>query len=359
MKTRDIVGQLQAEVPRHTNKFTDQVAFTSLTAVGTTVTAVTASAHGRTAGQAVSVTGVLTENPVSLIASGTTVTGTTTFAHDLTEGAGATVTISGAADSDFNGTFDLASAVNRKTFTYKLPAAPAGSAGGTPVLEEDRIDGFNGLFEITVASATSFTYEVATPPPGLAVLTNAVANIKSRISRAISLEAVAAAYTKQADTDTLWMFVVPGNTTVSNDRHQLNDSTASFMEGTERRLHTIVNFDIVVVFPSADERAGAEAADDAQDVAVVLYKALAGYHSPSGLVDGTQFQVTPVEHGFGSYNGPVYVHRYGWQAIEDITEADTFITGSRAFRDARVIMENDFDEDIIDTSVDLDDQPLS
>lgn len=358
MKTRDIVDQLQTEVPRHTNKFTVQVAFTSLTAAGTTVTAVTAAAHGRVTGEAVSVTGVLVANPVALVASGTTITGTTTFDHDLTEFNGATVTISGAADSDYNGTFALVTANNRRKFTYEALSAPAGAAGGSPLLEEDRRNGYNGRFAITLVNATTFTYEVNTTPAGDAVTTNAFANTKSRISRAVSLESVADAYTRQADADTLWMFVVPGDTAISNDRNQLNDSIASFLEGTERRLHTIVNFDIIVVFPSSDERAAAEAADDAQDIAVVLYKSIAGYFSPSSMGDDTQFLITPINHGFGDYNGSYYIHRYSWQVMEDITEPDTFHVETRAFRDARLIMENEFGEDIIDTNVDLDDEPL-
>ncbi len=359
MKTRDIVAQLQAEVPRHTNKFTEQVAFTSLAAAGTTVTAVTASAHGKATGEAVSVTGTLVANPVALVANGATITGTATFDHDLTEEDGATVTISGAADDDYNGTFALVSANNRREFTYEALSAPAGAPGGSPILEEDRLAGYNGRFAITLVNTTSFTYEVAIAPPGDAVISSAFANIRSRISRAVALDSVVEAYTKQADPDTLWMFVIPGDTAVSNDRAQFNDSIASYMEGTERRLHTIVNFDIVVVFPAGDERAGAEAADDAQDVAVVLYKALAGFKAPTGLADETQFLVTPTGHGFGDYNGPVYFHRYQWQVMEDLIEADTFNVQTRAFRDARLIIENDFDEEIINTNVTLDDDPIT
>lgn len=357
MKTRDIVAQLQAELPNHDSRFTDAVGLTSLIAAGTTITAVTIGPHGRSTGDIVTITGALIENPTSLIAVGTTVTGTTSFDHDLTEETGAKVTISGAADSLFNGIFPLASTINRRTFTYELPSVPSGGAGGSPVLEEDRIDGFNGRFVITVVSPTSFTYVVDTAPPGISSLAIAKVHTKPRISRAITLDKVSDAYTKQP-VDKFWAFVVAGATEVSNDRNQLNDSVASFMEGTERRLHTIVNFDIVVVFPAADEIAAAEVRDDAEDVAAALYKSLAGFKVPSSLSDETQFLVTPTGHEFGTYTGPVYIHRYRWQVIEDLTGSDTFFEGSRAFKDVKLLFENSFKESIIDINIDLDDQPL-
>lgn len=361
MKTSDIVAQLQAELPKHDSRFTDALSVTSATAVGTTVTIVTTTPHGRTTGDAVTISGSRIGNSVSLVAVDTTVTGTTSFDHDLTRhptDIDTQIVISGAADSLFNGVFLLTSVDNRREFTYELPSIPGGPAGGAPILEEDRIDGFGGRFSVTVTDTTTFTYEVDTDPAGPSTLADMAIHTKPKISRAITLERAVQAYTKQA-TSVLWLFVVPGNTDVSNDRRQLNDTVASFMEGTDRRIHTIVNFDIVVMFPTSGEIAASNARDDAEDIAAALYKSLAGFKAPTSLVDETQFLITPIGHGFGLYTGPVYAHLFRWQVIEDVTEGDTFIAGTRAFRDIRFLIDNTFEEPIIDTGISLDDKPLT
>ena len=366
MNYRDIVAQLQTELPKFETRFSDQIGFTSLIAVSATVTATTTAAHGKTTGDAITITGVRVENPVSLSVSATTVTGTTSFDHDLTEFDGfgskpgfATVIISGTNETEYNGTFNVVTVPNRRTFTYELPATPSGPPTGTIILEEDRIDGYNGRFIITVTGTTTFTYIVANAPPGLAIITSAAtSHIKTRMSVAINAERIFEAYTKQTPTD-FWLFVIPRDTTISNDRDLLNDATVSWTTGTqERRIKTIVNFDIMVIFPVTGEIAAADSRDDVEEIAVSFYKSIAGFKPSTTLAASSQFVVTPAGHGFGSYNGAVYAHLYNWQLIEEISNADTFRTGDRAFRDARLIFTNDFDENIIDTNVDLDDQPL-
>ena len=366
MNYRDIVAQLQTELPKFETRFSDQISFSSLIAVSTTITATTTVAHGKTTGDAITITGVRVENPVILSVSGTTVTGTTSFDHDLTEFDGfgskpdfATVTISGTNETEYNGTFNVVTVPNRRTFTYELPATPSGPPTGSSILEEDLTDGYNGRFIITVTGATTFTYIVANAPAGLAIITGAAAtHTKTRISIAINADRIFEAYTKQPPAD-LWLFVIPRDTTISNDRDLLNDATVSWTTGTqERKIKTIINFDIMVIFPATTEIAAAKSRDDAEKIAVSFYQSLAGFKPSTTLVCPSEFVVTPTGHGFGSYNGAVYAHLYNWQLIEEITNADTFRTGDRAFRDARLIFTNDFDENIIDTNVDLDDQPL-
>ena len=68
----------------------------------------------------------------SLTSSGTTVTVTTKFAHNL--GPGATVTVSGAVQTAYNGTFTVVTAPTDTTFTYTAGSAPAATpATGFPI----------------------------------------------------------------------------------------------------------------------------------------------------------------------------------------------------------------------------------
>lgn len=362
MKTIDIVAQLQAELPNHNSSFTDTVNITSMVAVGTTVTVVTTTAHGKDSGNVINISGVLMENPVSLSNAGQTVTGVTTNSHDLIFDKNVvdkytTANISGVDEALYNGLFQVSSVDNRKTFTYELPSAPVGAPTGTTILNEDRIDGYNGRFAITVLNTTSFTYETEIAPPGDADFSNGVVNTGIRITRAITEEKADEAYTKQKSGDN-YLFVIPGDSNVSNDRSLMNDAVASFAEGTDWRIKNIANFSTIVFFPAVDEIAAMEASDEAEDIAVALYKSLAGFNVPSQVNDVSKLFVTPIGHGFGDYVGAYYVHTYNWQVTEEITEADALDPKSRAFRDATLIFTNENDEIIINTNVDLDEVPL-
>lgn len=365
MKYRDVVAQLQAELPKHDSRFSETVSLASLSAAGATVTAVTTSPHGKASGDAVTIAGSGVLNPITLSVSGTTVTGVTSFDHDLTEFAGsgeipdhAKAIISGTNESEYNGTFEIKTVPNRRKFTYELSATPSGPPTGTSILEENRIDGFNGRFEITVSAADTFTYEVQVDPPGDSVVSNALVSTRIRISTGVSAQRLFDAYTEQGVSE-FWAFVIPGDTDISNDRKMLNDSKLSWTTGTQdRRAKTIINFSVMVLFPATQEIAAMDSRDDAEDVAVALYKSLGGFKPSNPLSEDGSFVITPTGHGFEAYVGAYYAHTYNWQLLEEITDADTFRIGDRAFRDTRLIFTNDFDEIIINTNVNLDDDPL-
>lgn len=363
MKTYDIAAQLQNIIPSINSKFGTSIGFLSLSASGLIATAATPTPHGKLSGQAVNISGVKISNSTTLVLDATTniVTGTTDFAHDLTKATDGeitnytTVNISGADEEIYNGSFQVLSIPNRKTFTYQLASAPISGPTGTIVIEEDRIDGFNGRFIITVLSPTSFQYTLPFAPPGISIITEGKVFTQLRISRALTAELAEAAYTKQAD-NANWLFVINGDTNASADRSLQSDASVSLTEGADWRVRTIKNFTILAFMPTTDSIAGAEYGDEAEDIAANLYKSLAGFQPPSDLSDETKFFCSPLGHGFYAYEKAYYIHRYDWQLVEDITNDDCVEPNSRAFRDARLIFTNDFDEQIINTNVDLDDE---
>ncbi len=75
----------------------------------------------------------------SITSSGTTVTVATDNDHGLLPGE--RITISGATETAYNGTFEIATVTGDKTFTYTAAATPSGSpATGDPVLAVERRD---------------------------------------------------------------------------------------------------------------------------------------------------------------------------------------------------------------------------
>ena len=89
MRAQDIVTQLAVVLPTLVDDFTTQIAVSSLTRSGTTVTATTAAAHGLETGQQVNITGAQT--PISIVSIdrvGIVATLVTDADHDMTEKAG-------------------------------------------------------------------------------------------------------------------------------------------------------------------------------------------------------------------------------------------------------------------------------
>ncbi len=356
MKAIDIVAQLQAELPKYDNRFNTTVGISSLVAVGNVVTATTSTAHGLSNGDATTITGAKVETPISsLTLLNGIVTATTSADHDLTLETGATATVEGATEADYNGTFNLVSVKNRREFQYAISTTPSSPATGT--LLEDRIDGYNGRFTITVTGITTFTYTVTFAPTGVAKVTNAFVNTLPRIARVINFEHAQNAYTAQND-QAFWAMVSLQDVTVSRDRNLLSDQTINLMKNQERRIDTIRRVNVDVFFPTSNEYSGGKARDEAEDVAVALVASLVGWQVPSDYSDDSGYLLGLNGHLAAEFNKAYYAHRYVFETREDITAPDTFQEDDRAFRDVALLINNDFDKVIASATVDLDEEPL-
>jgi hypothetical protein len=360
MKAADIISQLLAVLPKVTPLFSKSVAISSLTRSGTTVTATTATPHGRSTGDFVTVSGATTPNPItSLTRVGSIATGVTTDNHDLTEGFQTTVEVTGATETEYNGAaLELLSANNRKTFTYTVPGTPSTPATGTPTLQENKRAGYNGRFSITVTGASTFTYEITTTPRSPAGGTP-LAHTELRVSGAVEIDRALAAYTKQL-TSEAWAFVVIDDTEISRDRSLLNDATTALeRSGGSLRIREIENFSIYTVVPATSSISGLAQRDQADDIKIALYKSIVGAVISSSLTTDQNFIVTPNGDGFFGYTKAAYIHRFVFQSIRDILGTDMVaIEDSVAFRDFALETVNDFDEILTSVTVDLDDTPL-
>ena len=103
MKGADIVTRLRSNLPKFTDRFTEEVGIDSITPAGTTATVTTDAAHGLSVGNAVIILGANASISISSITrSGTVATATTSQDHDLTEVYHETVVLSGATEAEFN-----------------------------------------------------------------------------------------------------------------------------------------------------------------------------------------------------------------------------------------------------------------
>lgn len=365
MKGSDVITRLIQELPEYSDLFFDNLSITSLSRAGSTVTAVSSSAHGLETGHVVVVTGAQTPLTImSLTQVDGIATAITSSNHDLTEGWEGqepsdepNVKISGANQVEYNGSHSLLSVENRRTFTFTVSDAAVSPATGSPKLLEQFLSGYNGVKDVTVVDSTTFTYQITTTPESPAQGTVLAAK-GARISGAVSMDAAQASYTAQ-DTGELWAFVVINDTVANKDRREDTDATFTQGGGTEFRQRIITPFSVYVFVPAVDEIAARDARDTMQDVRIALFKALLRAKFSDGLAANQVFTTAFNSDGFILYNNSYYIHQFVFEVVSDITYADTSRPDANvAFRDVELNFNDELGTTELSVTVDLDDEPL-
>ncbi len=360
IKAETIIAQLQGILPAQTDLFTeDDISVSSLSRSGTTVTGVTAVPHGLTTGRPIAVKDALSPISITSITRvGTTATVTTDTDHDFTENFDMVTEISGAGESEYNGTFPIATVPNRRTFTYTLSGSPATPATGTIFSLNNLSTGYNGRHTVTLVDPTTYTYEITETPDSPAQGTM-IMRAGLRISGAVSTEQAIAAYSKKGE-DELWGFVVLGNVFVSKNRNNPTDLTSTVAAGTDFYQMIGCPFSIVVITPTTASFSGREARDQMEDVAVALFKSLMGFAPATGLTSEKQYQIVFTGHQFVGFNGAYYVHEFNFETSIQLTPDDIVDPDfSVAFRDISLDFlnpnETDGDDIIMEAEINLDD----
>lgn len=356
MKSSDIVLQLMKYLPAQTNLFCDEVSVTSLVKSSGTVTCTTTTVHGLSSGDYVYIKGAQRRTLVSaLTRSGTIATATTSSPHDLTETWHTTVEIVGATQADYNGVKALLSANNRNTFTFTVANAPTTPATGTIYLLEPWREGFNGWYQVTVTSTTTFTYTSADSFSDSAYGTIKVRKLP-RVGGALTIERAQATYTKQGQ-NKLWAFLVLGPVTASTDRFNLGDAIAAHTGGSSFRQTLLNEIDIYVFVPTRDTLSGRAERDLITDVSVNLYKALVGKTYPTYLTEDPVTTLNFLRHQFFMWDNSYYVHQFKFEGTSQLTKSDIVAPDvTRAFRDLVLNLKNvDFGVKILATNTKLDD----
>lgn len=361
MRASDIVNQLAVRLPALVDDFTDQFTVSSLTRSGTTVTVTTAAVHGLVVNQQVNVTGAQTPITItSLTRLGIVGTLVTDADHDITENAGFDVQISGATESEFNGTFTLLSVPNRRTIKFTMDDSGATTATGTPLLlnGSSPFQSYNGLQKVTaIPTTTTFQYEVTdstlfTPASG-----TIVAKTNPRITASVSFERVANFYTKQKP-DEAYLIVVLGDSIANKNRSIDTDATDNIQRGNFFNQKLIQGVSLFLLLPTSAQIAGRKARDRAEELLSPICQSILTAKFPS-LVENNNNPLMLSSHGFQDYNGAVYVHQYTFEATLQLGSSDIFEPDDDvAFRDIDLTMGLDVGTETFNTLIDLDDEPL-
>lgn len=367
MKAQQVIQKLQSRLPQVSDLFTTNVAGLTLQQSGGLVTGVTGTPHGLTSGNFANISNAT--NPIIIVGitrSGTVATATTLTNHDLTLGkvdiknGGKEVLLSGSIEPEFNGLFKLLSVANRQTFQFEVTDSGPVVAMGDPLLENGSPgSGFNGWYQITVLTSTTFTYQGAQTLAGAA---GGIPELKygTRISGAADLDHALSAYTKEGEGD-LWAFVVLGDVIASKDRNVNSDLTETITPSTSWQQRVAQPFTVYIFATVTQEAAGRAARDLMEDISAALFKSILGVQFDTGYFSSEQYVAAFLNHGFASYDSAIYIHEFNFEMAADLVFEDTIGYGPDvAFRDIDFSIVSDFgtQRNPATATIDLDEEPI-
>jgi hypothetical protein len=357
MRAADIVNQLAAKLPLFSDRFTTNIAVSSLTQAAGVATA-TSVAHGLTAGKQVNIIGAKVPIAISsLTRSGAVGTLVTSTPHDMTAGYSTTVEIANAVEAAFNGTFTILTVPTRNSVTFTMADSGATVATGTPLLlnGSSYLNQYNGLRNI-IAAPTPDTFTFAVPATLYSPARGTIyARSLPRISAVLQEDIIVDAYTKQPQND-IWAFVVLGDVTASKSRQTETDAVSNIQRGEHFRVQLIQPVTIYVVVPSAQEQAGRLARDTCEELLKPICQSLLMKRFDSLLTVGMKGPLQFVGHGFAAYSRAYYMHAYQFMQVADMTFGDTVgYDDDVAFRDIGLTIANNLGTGTIATaSINLD-----
>ena len=360
MRIDDIVEQLRAVVPANTDLFS-ATTDCALTNVSGTVTVDTSpAAHGLLVGDKFSISGALAPYAVqSLTLTAGTVVGITTSDHDLTEGWQETISIQGATESEYNGTFTLSRVPNRRTFEYTITTTPSSPATGTIEMVDPFSSSYTGVHTVAaVDSTTAFSYTINADPQSPAVGSPKL-NTAPRISGAVNEERIRASYTQQSDNN-YWLLVTAGETTTSRNRAIESDAVDTLTVADLMRVRQTETISIFCLAPARSTIAARQVIDKIDsEVKPAIIKSLLGYKPKTVYYDNSWCLLVPTGDGFADYDTATYVHRFDFERVIDLVSQDGVSPSqTKAWRDTQLSWLNDYKVSVMQSEIDMDDEPL-
>lgn len=360
MLASEVAGLLTINLPKYTNMFSDELNITSMSVSGGVATIGLDANHGLSIGDPVSILNVPVPLAIDTITRvGTVGTVVTVDDHDLTLGFKDSITLSGVADAEFNGTFTILSVNNRKTIKFSMDnSGPTSSTGGV-VLDAQRYDkSYNGLFAVaSIPSASSITINSFPGAAGSASSGKIRTNV--RISASATIERAIQVYTKQ-EVEKAWCFAVLGAVTASKDRVTNTDFTAKIQRSEYYRQQMQENLTIAVIKNVKDEIAARRTRDDMQTLMRHIMKSIGFYEFATNLKTGKSNPLVFTSHDTFLYDTGIYVHAFDFECSTDIYSEDTVgDSDSVAFRDINTVQIPDVGGTTsADAYINLDDEAL-
>lgn len=375
MIASDIAKKLSANLPLHTSGFSNTVAISAISVAGTIATVTTVSAHNLANGTEVAISGV--DAPVqidtgSFLRTASVATFETLQDHDLTlsqrdiANGGKTITLSGANEAEFNGTFSLIKVINRRKLQIAVADSGPTTISGSPLVNNANGNFFNGLFAVDNVAATTFTYNLPTTYPLDPVVSNAVVQISIRIVTVLNIDQyLIDVYTKKAiGEDTL--VVQLGDVVQSKKRNEESDADASTIGEYSFAPLLIQSFSLYIVMNVTDLTTGAKARDDKveKEYLPAIFKSVLREKFDTGFTY-SQYRTTFTSHGLYAYSDDrsqgkaLYVHQISFEQLTQLTKIDMVQpVDDVAMRDINYSLTTDLGTGELTADIDLDLEPI-
>lgn len=355
MKMLDIVTQLKLILPRYTDKFTSIIPIYSIDSTNNITIINTNGEHDLLTGDEVILSGYSVSTYISNVSQdGLIFTFTTAIDHDLTENWQETIDLSGFDSTSWNNTFNIDSVPNRRTFKIQSTNTIPSLTGNENILE-NRMDGVNGHYAVTVIDSTTLRitdYILEGTYSGGSL------NTFPRIAGMVDLTRAHEHYTEQ-DTEDLWMYVTMNDANVSKDDNTYNDGRVDSFINSETRMQLVDGF-MVYVYANTSNDIGAQVTVDIcrDELLGPILKCVHGMRFDSGLLlTESIFKTIFVGHGTAYYNKAYYVHSFGFEVSMEVLEQDGVEPiNTRAYRDTKY--NKTVGTEIMTVTIDQDDEPL-
>ncbi len=345
------VNYLKNDVPRHTNAFTDQLSISSISATSNVVTVVTSTPHKLTTGHYVTLTGAKRFRSVSAITRvGNLVTLTTVGQHNYTQGYNRHqyVTVKGATQTAYNGTFLVKGILSGTRITYEIPTTdpmPVTPATGTITIDEERRS-INGSYQVTVINGTTFTFtslnaasDTISGTPIVHVrhrITGYLKDLETFLEKMREFDGANPFYSYNKP----WLLVIPEGTRTNKNKNSRIDTSDVIMSGETIRIGQIHGASIMTLYNTKEEHAFNVSVHDVAvaDIAKVSRSVL-GYKPPASEMGESISGFSINSHGPAVVGSNRYVHAMSIDYMSHIVFADT----SGAFKQDYAINAFDFD----------------
>jgi hypothetical protein len=357
MRLYDIVNQLKVVLPRYTNRFSTTCGIVSIDVTNNIGIVITTEPHGLLDGHEITLSNFSLKNIIEDVSQdGLVTTFTTSIAHDLTEGWHPEIILGDFDDDDWNNPFPLLSVPNRKTFKIR-------STNSEPILNttnyilENRIDGINGTYQVTVIDSTSLSIVCDTID---GTYSAGSFNSDVRVTGSVEIDHFMRKYSEQ-NINSYWLCVVMHDAEVSKDRNTYTDAVANPSLGADMRLTLIDGFSIYVIGNSSKELLGENIIDVCRhELLKPILKCVYGMVFSSGLSTDSDFRTILTGHKTYGYDRARYIHQYSFEMSMHLSEEDTVEReDTRAYRNTEITMYPNDSVDYMFVNVDHDDEPLS
>jgi hypothetical protein len=374
MKAQDIVDRLSSTIPLYTNTFSNSMGISALSISGLVVTITTSSPHGLVTNQNVSVLGI--EAPVQIdtinsLRTGTTLSIVTLQDHDFTlslrdkaSGIAKLLTVSGAPESELNGTFQIIGVPNRRAVLVSVSDAGATTYTSTPLIENANGGIYNGLFPATNLTSTTFDYTLSQAYALPGIFGAASVQVSLRILSVLDIEQyLLDIYTAKPIGESL-LVVQLGDVQQSKKRDEQTDAASSSAGQNSYSPIVLQPFAIYIIQNATQSLTAASLRDTVEsDLIPAIFKSLLKARFNTGFTY-SQFRTTFTGHGVYAYasakNKSMYVHEVTFEQLVQLTGADMAnIDDSVAMRDVAYTLPTDLGTGSLTADVDLDEEPLT